>query len=289
MERQGKVHDKDCGGLYERVVLRPGMFGARRADTAGFDAACWHGEPLAPLLHALVISGSPVCGLGIVPRQARAQLRQLQDLYMRPDPVPEQVLSVISNPPSMESMPLLLPAESSVAPATSAAAAPDAAALHAFATPLGFVNTAEESSMRMQRSQRTTHASQSLREDGNKQITSKKRRRRDINTAADDEHARGAAASSSSPLHSHAYTSRTWRHQRREKKRKTGNQSQKHDSHQGVADEPPPWGLGLQCNGEQAEAAAAADERRDGLVWPWGPQSSSAHKAAWLPRMVGLS
>jgi len=48
----------------------------------------WHGSPMAALMRTFLILGSPVLG-GAIKREQRALLRELQDLYLRPDPAPQ--------------------------------------------------------------------------------------------------------------------------------------------------------------------------------------------------------
>lgn len=298
MASQEKVHDKDCGGLYERVVLRPGMLGARRVDPSAFGSASWHGEPLAPLLRTLMISGSPVCGFGIVPQHARAQLRRLQDLYMRLDPVPEQIVSIISKSLGSESMSPLTPMGPPITPATLTATGSGTTAQHTSAnSPLDSANNATEStSMGTHQNQSTAHALQSLHEVGNHKkdkqiIPNQKRQQFDTDAEADNEDARTGTEIMSSGSHSHSELHPHARKPQLYQKRKMGwkgDQSQRHDSHQSIEDGLLLRRSGMDGSGEQVEVAAAADEKLGKHVWGWGPNSSSAEKVKWWPRMVGL-
>lgn len=81
--------------LYNRIVLQNYLprLGSETSDMIGsLPPRSWHGSPMAALMRAFLILGSPVLA-GAIPPEQRALLRELQDLYLRPDPVPQSVES----------------------------------------------------------------------------------------------------------------------------------------------------------------------------------------------------
>jgi len=76
--------------LYERIILQNYLprLGHETSDIVDeLQPKPWHGSPMAALMRAFLILGSPV--LGAITQDQRALLRELQDLYLRPDPVPQ--------------------------------------------------------------------------------------------------------------------------------------------------------------------------------------------------------
>jgi hypothetical protein len=77
--------------LYERIVLQnyfPRLGNEASNMTGALQPRSWHGSPMAALMRTFLILGSPVIG-GVITQKQRALLRELQDLYLRPDPVPQ--------------------------------------------------------------------------------------------------------------------------------------------------------------------------------------------------------
>lgn len=75
--------------LYNRIVLQNYLprLGSETSDMTGLlPPRSWHGSPMAALMRAFLILGSPVLA-GAIPQEQRALLRELQDLYLRPSPV----------------------------------------------------------------------------------------------------------------------------------------------------------------------------------------------------------
>jgi len=58
----------------------------------------WHGSPMATLMRAFLILDSPILG-GAIPVEQRALLRNLQDLYLRSDPLPQSTKTAITTTP----------------------------------------------------------------------------------------------------------------------------------------------------------------------------------------------
>lgn len=78
--------------FYERIILQDYFprLGHQASDITGAlqPPRSWHGSPMAALMRTFLILGSPVVGRAITKEQG-ALLRKLQDLHLRPDPVPQ--------------------------------------------------------------------------------------------------------------------------------------------------------------------------------------------------------
>jgi hypothetical protein len=82
--------------LYNRIILQNYLprLGNNTSDIIGsLQSKSWHGSSMATL-----ILGSLVLGV-IIPQEQRALLRELQDLYLRPDPAPQPTESPATTAP----------------------------------------------------------------------------------------------------------------------------------------------------------------------------------------------
>ena len=82
------ISEDDSGGTYDRFVLRDyfpklGCCDTSRSMRTGrlLPAATWHGDPMAALRRGFGILGS-VTIIGVLPKEIRRQLQELQNLYL---------------------------------------------------------------------------------------------------------------------------------------------------------------------------------------------------------------
>ena len=90
-DRSEPILDNAVGGFYQRYYLLNFLPGPTAAHEAmefknELPLKSWHGSPIASFLRAFHVHGSAVKGIHHVPRPVMDQLRELQLLYIRPDP-----------------------------------------------------------------------------------------------------------------------------------------------------------------------------------------------------------
>lgn len=78
------IPDNAAGGLYQRVLLQD--YYPLLPKDALSQPKSWHGSPMAAIRRAIMASGT--MRLDMFPQQAYLQIRELQQLYSRPDPEP---------------------------------------------------------------------------------------------------------------------------------------------------------------------------------------------------------
>ena len=84
----GAVPEGAIGGLYDRYYLRDywPRDGRDSQSLPIVGPKQWHGSPMATIMRAFLIHGSVLTGIGLISQSHRESLRELQDLYLRPDP-----------------------------------------------------------------------------------------------------------------------------------------------------------------------------------------------------------
>lgn len=110
--QQGLIPDSAGGGFYQLHILRDGWGDGTQPPPQ----RTWHGAPTAAFRRALEILGNTLCDA--MPPEVRAELRVLQDLYMRSSPGNPRPPSPIHHPgfimrpqPPQSTGPLATPAE----------------------------------------------------------------------------------------------------------------------------------------------------------------------------------
>ena len=82
------VPEDAIGGLYDRYNLRDFLprFGRVSDYIPVLEPKQWHGSPMATIMRVFLIHRSVVAGINLISQSHRESLRELQDLYLRPDP-----------------------------------------------------------------------------------------------------------------------------------------------------------------------------------------------------------